>query len=228
MGDGASVTMQPFVGRGQNIFKIYFHRITIGSKQAKQSKTTQASGIIICFTPLPMIRSDGSGSGTRGLASPNPGFWLWLLPYSAPQLRQWDKNGPGLRRRNPNARPWCFVDQWARTARSWGTTAPRSTPSLALKSLWYILSTEDVRANFLSLFDGIGWLGYPLSWLKAPLGRFIDQRSLAPFSLVYKKWVAQGRAGHSTHIGRASHWTPLPLAVMVLTKAGRHTTIECV
>lgn len=51
-------------------------------------------------------------------------------------------------------------------------------PSLALKSLWDALSVEEVLANFRSLFWGIEWVGYPLSWAQAPRRRLIDQHNL--------------------------------------------------
>ena len=90
----------------------------------------------------------------------------------------------------------CEWDRWipAESANAKDTMSS-VLPSLSLKCIWYAMSEEDIKVNIRSLCWGIGWHGYPLSFWKSSLKRFIDVYDLkanTPIQLC-ESWVEQGR-----------------------------------
>ena len=88
-------------------------------------------------------------------------------------------------------------DRWVPTVSANAKAVLRSLlPSLAQKCLWYAVTKSDMKANFRSLFWGIGWHHYPSSFWKPPMRRFIDQHDISDLLDIRKaeKWVAEGRS----------------------------------
>ena len=93
-----------------------------------------------------------------------------------------------------------------RVAPNTGAVMKALLPSLALKSVWYAFGVPDLIVNFRSIFWGVGWMGYPVSWWGNCLRRCIDHYDLGLIltSKLCSLWVREGRAGAATAYANAS------------------------
>ena len=110
-------------------------------------------------------------------------------------------HGPSLRRKGAWHEGMSEKDQpeWERWIHKESPNAQftiRSTlPSLAISSIWMAASITDLRANFRSIYMGIGWHQCPATWWKGLLKRFLKINGLTLlFSFrELEAWYWEGR-----------------------------------
>ena len=87
-------------------------------------------------------------------------------------------------------------------------------PALMQKSLWHVLSWQDVHDNLRSLFWGLGFHAYAVAWWAAPANRFLNANGLRgrfPEALINQQYKGRDR-------GRITPTDELPRGVTESTR----------